>query len=71
MRLATNELMREVDRITIEEVGIPGVVLMENAGRAIASAIEREFGGRLASRSALVVSGRGNNGGDGLSPPAT
>ena len=65
MRLATNELMREIDRITIEEVGIPGAVLMENAGRAIASAIEREFGGRLASRSALVVSGRGNNGGDG------
>lgn len=65
MRLATNELMREVDRITIEEVGIPGAVLMENAGRAIANAIEREFGGRLASRSVLVVSGRGNNGGDG------
>lgn len=65
MYLATNELMREIDRITIQEVGIPGPVLMENAGRGIALAIERDFGHRLKSRSALVVCGRGNNGGDG------
>ena len=65
MRLATNEIMREIDRMTIEEVGIPGVVLMENAGRGVAHAIERDFGQRAVSRSALVVSGRGNNGGDG------
>lgn len=65
MYLTTNELMREVDRMTIQEVGIPGPVLMENAGRGIAQAIERDFGPMLKNRSALVVSGTGNNGGDG------
>jgi NAD(P)H-hydrate repair Nnr-like enzyme with NAD(P)H-hydrate epimerase domain len=36
MRAVTAEEMAEMDRIAIEEVGIPGVVLMENAGRGAA-----------------------------------
>lgn len=53
---------RELDRIAIEEHGIPGILLMEHAARAVA-ARGREMlgpGGRL-----LVVAGGGNNGGDG------
>jgi hypothetical protein len=55
--------MRELDRITIEEVGIPGTVLMEVAGRGCAEAVEELLGG--AGRVA-VVCGKGNNGGDGF-----
>ena len=55
--------MRELDRITISEIGIPGPVLMEVAGRGCAEAAEElcPDSGRIA-----VVCGKGNNGGDGL-----
>lgn len=59
--------IREVDRIAIEEYGIPGIVLMENAARG-ASAIALDMlaarGGPL-GRTVLIVCGSGNNGGDG------
>jgi NAD(P)H-hydrate epimerase len=60
--LVTSEQMRALDRHTIEDVGIPGEVLMESAGRAVVEAA-------LALRDAgpvTVVCGGGNNGGDGL-----
>ena len=66
MKLVTAAEMRELDARTIEEVGVPGEVLMERAGVGIADRILR-----LASRSpfesprAHVIAGRGNNGGDG------
>lgn len=59
--------IREVDRIAIEEYGIPGVVLMENAARgaaAIAIDMLAETGGPN-GRKILIVCGAGNNGGDG------
>lgn len=65
MKLFGAGVMRELDRYTIEEVGIPGIVLMELAGRGAADHIEvmaRERG----LGSALVVAGPGNNGGDGF-----
>ncbi|MBI4820688.1 MAG: NAD(P)H-hydrate dehydratase [Deltaproteobacteria bacterium] len=56
------EQMRELDRITIEELGIPSLVLMETAGRAVAEAVAR-----MDPRGpVLIVAGRGNNGGDGV-----
>ena len=63
MKLVTTEQMRSLDRATIEDYGIPGVVLMENAGRAVAEAAAQmlEGPGRV-----VVVCGRGNNGGDGF-----
>src|SRR5215475_1430003 len=62
MLCATAVEMRELDRTTIEEIGIPGVVLMENAGAGVARAIiERGAGERVG-----VVCGTGNNGGDGF-----
>jgi len=64
MKLATSEQMREMDRRTIEEFGLPSLVLMENAGRAVADAaweLLPEDGGRV-----LILCGKGNNGGDGF-----
>ena len=57
--------MREADRFTIEEIGIPSLVLMENAGRQVVAAIEAGFESQLNGRIA-VLCGRGNNGGDGF-----
>jgi NAD(P)H-hydrate epimerase len=55
--------MREADRRTIEEIGLPGAVLMENAGAAVAREIEARFPAR---RGLVVLCGKGNNGGDGF-----
>jgi NAD(P)H-hydrate epimerase len=65
MRILTAAQMREADRFTIEEIGIPSLVLMENAGRQVVAAIEAAYEDRLAGRVA-VLCGRGNNGGDGF-----
>jgi NAD(P)H-hydrate epimerase len=65
MRVLTTDQMREADRRTIEEIGLPSIVLMENAGRQVASAMESSFEG-LASMRIAVLCGRGNNGGDGF-----
>ena len=59
----TAEEMRRADRRTIEDVGLPGPVLMENAGAAVARLVEDRFTDR---RRIVVVCGRGNNGGDGF-----
>ena len=65
MRILTAAQMREADRYTIEEIGIPSLVLMENAGRQVVAAMEAAYERRLEGRVA-VLCGRGNNGGDGF-----
>lgn len=65
MHVVTTEKIRELDRRAISEGGIPGVVLMENAGRAVVDVLERRYG-RLAGKSVAVFCGSGNNGGDGF-----
>ncbi len=65
MRVLTARQMREADRRTIEELGVPSLVLMENAGREVASAIESAFPD-LVGRRVAILCGRGNNGGDGF-----
>lgn len=65
MHVLTGDAMREADRRTIEEVGVPGRVLMESAGRAIVRVMEERLDD-LASSSIAIVCGKGNNGGDGL-----
>ena len=65
MKILTAEQMREADRRTISELGIPGVVLMESAGRAVVSEILQRYS-HLAPGPVLVLCGKGNNGGDGL-----
>jgi hydroxyethylthiazole kinase-like uncharacterized protein yjeF len=65
MRILNAAQMREADRFTIEEIGIPSLVLMENAGRQVVAAMEAAYEARLNGRVA-VLCGRGNNGGDGF-----
>src|SRR5262245_66105877 len=55
--------MGDADRRTIA-AGTPVDVLMERAGRAVAWTVRREMGGTYGRR-AVVVCGKGNNGGDG------
>ena len=64
MRVLTTAQMREADRRTIEDLGIPAAVLMENAGRQVVAAMESAFD--LDALSVAVLCGRGNNGGDGF-----
>ena len=64
MRVLNTAQMREADRRTIDDIGIPAAVLMENAGRQVVSAMESTFPDLPTSRVA-VLCGRGNNGGDG------
>ena len=65
MRVLNAAQMREADRRTIEDIGIPSLVLMENAGRQVVAAIEA-IHSDLAERQVAVLCGRGNNGGDGF-----
>ena len=65
MRVLNSAQMREADRRTIEEIGIPSLVLMENAGRQVVAAIEA-IHGELLEGQVAVLCGRGNNGGDGF-----
>ncbi len=61
----TREQVREIDRLAVERYNIPGIVLMENASRAVANAacemLEMNCTGQV-----LILCGGGNNGGDGL-----
>ena len=65
MYLVTAEQMRQVDRKTIEELGIPEIVLMENAGKAVADFLQEQFDD-LSEKTVTILAGAGNNGGDGL-----
>lgn len=62
MKIVTAREMQEIDRKTIEELGISGLVLMERAGLAVASKIKELFG----RKKVIIISGGGNNGGDGM-----
>ena len=63
MRILTAESMQRVDRRAIEEVGIPSLVLMENAAIGVVDAIAERYPD---ARSVAIFCGPGNNGGDGL-----
>jgi len=64
MILVTASEMQEMDRRTIEDFGIPGMVLMENAGRGATRFLCEQFPD-IAEKRVGVIAGRGNNGGDG------
>src|SRR5580704_10331426 len=64
MKVLTAAQMREIDRRTAE-LGIPNIILMENAGCRVVEFLEHEYA-PLAKQRILVVCGKGNNGGDGL-----
>src|SRR5512139_3264761 len=65
MFIVTAQEMARLDRQTIEEIGIPGIVLMENAGRG-AAAFFQEVLPDLLNRRITILAGSGNNAGDGF-----
>jgi len=62
MILLTREQAKKIDQLAIEQLGIPGAVLMENAGRATAELL-LQLG---CAGSVIICCGKGNNGGDGF-----
>lgn len=60
--ILTGREMAELDKYTIEHIGIPSLVLMENASRTMAEVIYKNHG----DKRILIVAGVGNNGADGL-----
>ncbi len=65
MLIVTSQQMRNLDKETIEGLGIPGLILMENAGRGVAEAIVTHYLPD-AQRGVTILAGPGNNGGDGF-----
>lgn len=60
------ELMQEIDRITIQEIGIPSMVLMERAALKVYERVNRVIREKKRNGTVLAVCGIGNNGGDGV-----
>ncbi len=61
MRIISSENFRKMDSYSVQNLGIPSIVLMENAALKVVSNIELKLNNRF-----VVVCGKGNNGGDGL-----
>jgi NAD(P)H-hydrate epimerase len=59
------EQIREIDRLTVENYRTPSLLLMEAAANACVRAIQSHFPDGLNEKKALVLCGKGNNGGDG------
>ncbi len=66
MKILTSAQMKEIDRRTIDEIGIPGPVLMENAGIQIFRFLQALILPYVDDDEIVIVAGKGNNGGDGL-----
>jgi NAD(P)H-hydrate epimerase len=67
MYVVTADEMRRLDQTVISDWGIPALVLMENAGRAVAEAVRQRIGSeRKTEKAWIVLVGKGNNGADGI-----
>ena len=67
IKLLSAEQIRNIDKRAIAELGIPGILLMENAGRSIAQkALDLLSLVQGYSKKVLIICGKGNNGGDGF-----
>lgn len=65
-RILTAAQMRAADACAIDKLGVPGVALMENAGRHVAQAVARHVDdGLVGGGQIAILIGAGNNGGDG------
>ncbi|NNE66347.1 MAG: NAD(P)H-hydrate dehydratase [Pyrinomonadaceae bacterium] len=65
IKVVTAEQMGKIDRLTTERFGVPSIELMENAATAVVDVILQELDGSFEGKSAVVLCGTGNNGGDG------
>ena len=68
MKVVSPSTMRQMDRIATRDYAIPGVVLMENAGREVALAVKNMWiqQKHKAPTKIALFCGKGNNGGDGF-----
>ena len=64
-RSVSRDEMRELDRKAIEDYEIPGVLLMENAGRNVAEEVMKMLS-KGSNKEIAIICGKGNNGGDGF-----
>jgi ADP-dependent NAD(P)H-hydrate dehydratase / NAD(P)H-hydrate epimerase len=65
MKILTAAEIREIDRLSTDQFGIPGILLMENAGMRVVEALENIVED-LESLTVAILCGKGNNGGDGF-----
>ncbi len=65
MKVVRTSEMKEIDGYAIERIGIPGIVLMENAAIRVIQQLKKDIG-ELLSKNVVVFAGKGNNGGDAL-----
>jgi NAD(P)H-hydrate epimerase len=65
MKVANAEEMQELDRKAIETYRIPGMILMENAGKGAAEVISNTYP-EIHKKKIAIIAGKGNNGGDGF-----
>ena len=63
--LATAGQMQKLDSLAIHKYSIPGIVMMENAGRAFADVLAK-YVGSVSGKIVVIICGKGNNGGDGF-----
>lgn len=66
MKLVTSQQMRNIDTKTIKGEKVPGLELMEKAGKGSAEVAKNILGDDLKGKKVLIFCGRGNNGGDGF-----
>ncbi|NLM13535.1 MAG: NAD(P)H-hydrate dehydratase [Epulopiscium sp.] len=65
MKVCNGKEMRQIDEAAIHKLGIPGIVLMENATLAVVHEIKKDLQ-NIRKPSVAIFCGQGNNGGDGL-----
>ncbi|MGD0075436.1 MAG: NAD(P)H-hydrate epimerase, partial [Candidatus Binataceae bacterium] len=65
MKLLNAEESRQLDRLSQDKFGVPSYSLMSRAGEAVARIAAKRWREALAA-GALIVAGKGNNGGDGM-----
>ena len=65
MKVLTSAQMKNIDKTAIEDIGIAGPILMENAGLRILEEIRTRFPD-INKEKVVIIAGKGNNGGDGL-----
>jgi NAD(P)H-hydrate epimerase len=67
IKILSGQQMKQMDQKAIEQLGIPGILLMENAGRAVYEEVMEHLNNDSEiPRSVVVICGKGNNGGDGF-----
>src|SRR5262245_50528242 len=65
MKILTAEQIRKIDRLSTTQFGIPGMILIENAGMRVVEVLQDRFE-NLPELTIAILCGKGNNGGDGF-----